>query len=249
MTGIRFKDVVGWTLPDAQARLGDLGWRPEARPAAFRYATFGEGDRLMRVTADGWQVAEGKLCARYARIQTVAADVATLMVYPTASPTLLPVFACEWVVIGNRAHILVLDVECIGGADALRGRAHAVLTPLQASYVTALPPAPDPPPWFGEIREAWALFTSGDLSCLPVMRQAFQDYLTATAEALYRPWLAEAQVGPDHPAVTTYKQHHAAHSPGYALLAPKAGADWANAFLREWHFGPVRAVACDWTAG
>ncbi len=238
-----FKDVVGWTLPDAHDRLGDLGWQEEVRPAAFRHATFGTGDKLMRVTADGWSVANGKLCARYARIQTVLADVATLMVYPTASPDVLPVFACEWVVIGSRAHILVLDVECLGRADALRTRAREALMPLQMRHLAALPPAPASPSWFDEIREAWALVTSGDLSCLALMRRAFQDYLKATAERLYQPGLAEAQVGPDHPAVTDYKQHHAAHSPGYTLLAPKAGADWTDAFLREWHFGPAHPPA------
>lgn len=197
----------------------------------------------MRVVADGWLIADGKLCARYARIQTAAADVATLMVYPTASPATLPVFACEWVTFGARAHVLVLDVECVGAADALRDRAREILQPLHERHLAALPPSPDAPAWFNEIRETWALLTGGDLSLLTAMRRAFQDYLAATAATLYRPWLAAARSGPDHPAVTAYKQHHAAHSPGYAILTPRAGADWTDAFLREWHFGPVRPPA------
>ncbi len=243
MPEVKLKDAVGWTLPDAQSRLGDLGWQPEDRPDDFRYATFGAGSKQLRVTADGWQVAAGKLCARYARIQTALADVATLMAYPTASPDLLPVFACEWVILGDRAHVLVLDVECVGESQALRDRARAALAPLQARYIARLPTAADLPQWFLEIREAWALFTSGDLARLGVMREAFQHYLDATAATLYAPWLARARAGDDHPAIRDYKRHHAVHSPGYALLAPRAGESWTRRFLDDWHFGPARPPA------
>jgi hypothetical protein len=244
MSEAKPKDVVGWTLPMAEARLGDLAWQREARPDEFRRAVFGEGAKRLWVTADGWQLAGGRLSARYARIQTALADVATLMVYPTASPDRLPVFACEWVILGDRAHVLVLDVECLGNAaDRLRERARSVLMPLHARYADALPLPDDLPPWFAEIREAWALFTSGDLTRLAVMQQAFEAYLQATAGNLYRPELAHAQAGDEHPAVTAYKQHHAAHSPGYALLAPKAGEVWTRAFLWEWHFGPLHPPA------
>lgn len=243
MSEAKFKDVVGWTLPLAEARLGDLDWQREARPAAFRQATFGEGAKQLHITADGWHLASGRLCARYARIQSASADVATLMIYPTASPDLLPVFACEWVILGDRAHMLVLDVECIGPADRLRERAQAALMPLHAGYAADLPPPNDLPPWFAEIQEAWALVTAGDLARLSTMQQAFEAYLHTTAATLYRPWLGLAQAGSEHPAVTAYKQHHAAHSPGYALLAPKAGEAWTRAFLWEWHFGPLHPPA------
>ncbi|OYT72803.1 MAG: hypothetical protein CFK52_04105 [Chloracidobacterium sp. CP2_5A] len=243
MMEVTLKDAVGWTLPDAQSRLGDLEWRAEDRPDDFRYATFGEGNKHLRVIADGWQVAAGKLCARYARIQAALADVATLMVYPTASPDLLPVFACEWVILGDRAHVLVLDVECVGGSRPLRDRASEALAPLHARYVASLPTADNLPQWFSEIREPWAFFTSGDLARLSVMREAFQHYLDATAATLYAPWLKEARAGEDHPAIQAYKRHHAAHSPGYALLAPRAGESWTRRFLHDWHFGPARPAA------
>ncbi|MFQ3590955.1 MAG: hypothetical protein SNJ67_11765 [Chloracidobacterium sp.] len=240
MTEPDFKDVVGWTLPDAQARLGGLGWQREVRPEMFRSARFDAGSKSLLVTADGWQMADGKLCGRYARIQTAAADVATLMIYPTASPDVLPVFACEWVVIGARAHVLVLDVECLGDDNAARQRARAALAPLFARYAPSLPPVDDPPQWFVDIREDWALLTSGDLACLSVARQAFQDYLEMTARALYEPWLATARAGDDHPVVRAYKEHHAAHSPAPALLSAKAGEQWTRTFLHTWHFGPVQ---------
>ncbi|MGQ9897553.1 MAG: hypothetical protein ACUVR8_08385 [Acidobacteriota bacterium] len=240
MSEAKLKDVVGWTLPLAKTWLGNLTWQHEARPTAFRQAAFGTGTKRLCVTADGWHLADGRLCARYARIQTALADVATLMIYPTASPDRLPVFACEWVILGDRAHVLVLDVECIGEADQLRERVRAALMPLHACYAAALPAPDELPSWFVEIKEAWALFTSGELARLSAMKQAFEAYLHVTAETLYRPALAGAQAGPEHPAVSAYKQHHAAHSPGYALLAPKAGEAWARAFLWEWHFGPLR---------
>lgn len=234
-----FKNLVGWTYPDALALLAEFDPVPEARPEHFRSAEFGEGAKRLRVTADGQRLAGGKLCLRSARIQTVAADVATVMVYPTADPARLPIFACEWVVVGERAHVLVLDVEFAGEASGLRGRLRPALMPLQEQFSPMFPLNRDLPEWFTEIREDWALYSSGDLGSLNRIREAATAYLKAAIEVAYRPNLPAALAGPDHPDVTAYKHHHAVNSPGFALMAPRAGEEWTSEFLTRWHFGPV----------
>lgn len=233
------KNAVGWTLPDAMALLAEFAPTPEDRPAEFREAEFGEDAKLLRVTADGYRLADGKLCLRAARIQTVAADVATVMVYPTADPARLPIFACEWVVVGDRAHVLVLDVEFAGDRPALRDGLRPVLKPLFDEIVPFFPANRDLPAWFTEIREEWAIFSSGDLAGLDRIRAAARAYLKATIEHAYRPNLPASVAGPDHPDVAAYKHHHAVNSPGFALMVPKAGAEWTDRFLNRWHFGPV----------
>jgi hypothetical protein len=233
------KNLVGWTYPDAMALLDEFEPVPEARPERFRFAEFGEGPKLLRVTAEGQRLAGGKLCLRYARIQTVAADVATVMVYPTADPARLPIFACEWVVVGERAHVLVLDVEFAGEATGLRERLRPVLTPLHETFSPTFPLNRDLPEWFTEIREDWAIYSSGDVAALARIREAATAYLKATIDVAYRPNLPVALAGPDHSAVAAYKHHHAEHSPGFALMVPKAGEEWTTEFLHRWHFGTV----------
>ncbi len=233
------KNLVGWTYPDAMTVLAEFDPVPEARPGHFRFAEFGEGAKLLRVTAEGQRLAGGKLCLRYARIQTVAADVATVMVYPTADPAQLPIFACEWVVVGERAHVLVLDVEFAGDQPALRERLRPALMPLHEAFSPTFPLNRDLPEWFTEIREDWAMYSSGNVATLDRIRKAAAAYLKATIDVAYLPGLPAALAGPDHPDVTAYKRHHAENSPGFALMAAKAGEEWTSEFLHRWHFGPV----------
>lgn len=234
-----FKNLVGWTYPDAMNLLAEFEPVPEARPEEFHRAEFGDAGKRLRVTAEGNRLAEGKLCLRYARIQTVAADVATVMVYPTADPGRLPIFACEWVVVGERAHVLVLDVEFAGHRPELRNRLRPALMPLHERFSPAFPLNRDLPEWFAEIREAWAIYSSGGVGALEAIREAAATYLKTVIEAAYRPNLPAALAGSDHPDVTAYKRHHAVNSPGFSLLIPKAGEKWTSEFLNRWHFGPV----------
>lgn len=233
------KNLVGWTYPDAMTLLAEFEPVPEARPEHFRFAEFGEGAKLLRVTAEGQRLAGGKLCLRHARIQTVAADVATVMIYPTADPARLPIFACEWVVVGERAHVLVLDVEFAGNQPVLRERLRPALAPLHETFSPIFPLNRDLPEWFTEIREDWAIYSSSEVAALDRVREAAAAYLTATIDIAYRPNLPAAPAGPDHPDVAAYKHHHAVNSPGFAMMIPKAGEKWTSEFLNRWHFGPV----------
>jgi hypothetical protein len=235
------KDVVGWTLPDALDRLSaaGVGVAREARPEKFRFRVFGAGDKALHVTSDGWAAAGGKLCLKYSRIQSKVADIATLMIYPTASPERLPIFAAEWVVIGERAHALALDVEIAGDRPELQDAMRPIFMPLFERHAERVTLGAELPQWFLEIKREWAIFASDDISALAAIRAAYADYLSATVASFYAPALPEARSGDDHPSVTHYKRHHAVNSPGFALLASKAGDVWTREFLDAWHFGPL----------
>lgn len=236
-------DVVGWTLPCVQeiTGAGTGPWVPEGRPDRFRRFAAGPPAARVVVDADGWLLAEGRLAARFARIRGRRMDIATAMIYPTADPGRLPVLACEWVCIGPRCHALVLDVEWVVDPEPEAvARLDAALDGPAARWMERFPDRGDAPQWFEEIRSRHGIFSSCALDELDDARRAWSDYTAALAETLYRPdWLAACAAGPDHPAVAEYKRHHDHASPGRKVMAPRFGAEFTDAFLGLWHFGPA----------
>ena len=231
-------DRVGWTAPIVRADLEALGIAREARPADRRWRVVENSGRRTWLEADGWLVANGRLNVKYARVRSAGFDVATLMVYPTASPDRLPIFASEWVVVGAQCHVVVLDVESAADFPDLKADLKADFAELGSRWQAAFPPSPDAPAWFREIRREWALFSRCPATELERVRSAYTEYWRIAFERYYRPRWRDALAGPDHPAVSAYKQHHCEHSPGRRLLSAKFGADFAESFLRDQHFGP-----------
>ncbi len=235
-------ELVGWTLPDLWTALGNLDRRAENRPSQFRGCTVGEGAVATRLESDGWLLAGGRLNLKYTRIQSRSFDIATVMLYPTADPALLPIFAAEWVIVGERAHALILDVETAGDWPNLQTDLARYFSDMGPRWHPVFPANPDRPAWFQEIAQPWAIFSSGTVDQLGLLREAYQDYARVAIEQVYRPRLEQAQAGPDHPAVTAYKQHHYEHSPGRRLLTTRFGHDYTETLLQNWHFGPAPQI-------
>ena len=230
-------DVVGWTLSDMMAELTEFGCQRESRPEEYRRAEHERQGQLTRCSSDGWLVADGKLNLKYARVQAARMDVATAMVYPTACPGQLPIFACEWVVVAPRVHVIVLDIEFAARPSQLHSKLEPLLMPLAQRWQSRFPSQPEVPAWFRDIAEPWAIFSAGSLDDLPSVRQAMGEYL-AVAIGVYRQCLPTAQAGADHPDVTAYKHHHYDHSPNSDIGAYKFGSEFTERLLRDWHFGP-----------
>lgn len=180
------------------------------------------------------------MSARYARIQGQAMDIATVMVYPTASPEIIPVFAAEWVVFGDRVHALILDVEICGDHPALLARMEQAFDSLGKTWQTQFPENRERPEWFCEIAMPWALYGSCGVNQLEQLRKAFNDYLDRTISLFYLPASDQACPGPDAPSVASYKHHHYVNSPGHRLLGVKFGQKKTDQLLKDFHFGPAR---------
>jgi hypothetical protein len=181
-----------------------------------------------------------RLCGRYARIQGSAMDIATVMVYPTASPDVFPVFAAEWVVFGERVHALILDVEVCGDQPELMEDLQRAFAGLGAYWRKQFPENRDRPEWFESIATPWVLYGTCSSHQIDQLRLAFNDYLEMTIAEFYRPKLLRGLAGPDHPSVRGYKVHHYENSPGHRLLGVKMGQKLADELLKDWHFGPTR---------
>lgn len=229
---------MGWTAPLTFEILAPFRFDREPRPIEFRRREFGQGAQKTRVESDGWVDDDGLLNVKYSRIQSAIADIATVMIYPTASPADLPIFAAEWVVIGGKCHALILDVETAGNQPPLLAQMENSFTKLGSKWRSTIPENRDRPEWFNEIATPWAVYGTATLDALDDVKQAFTEYLETTVKDFYLPRRKTAKSGPDHPAVTAYKEHHFENSPGRPLLKAKGGAEWTDTFLADWHFGP-----------
>ena len=220
---MQYLDCVGWTLPDFMRQIEDLAVVREPRPDRFRYQDILVGTKQFRIESDGWRIAGDRLCGRYARIRGAAMDIATVMIYPTASPDVFPVFAAEWVVFGDRVHALILDVEVCGEQPALVGDLATEFDSVGSAWCKQFPENRERPDWFQSIAMPWVLYGCCEADRIPGIRRAFNEYLQRTVRAFYLPRLAYGAAGPDAPEVAAYKHHHYVNSPGHRLMGVKLG--------------------------
>lgn len=232
--------TTAWTERDFLDRIRSLGITEEQWPEEFRRYTAAIGQRQYQIEATGWDVADGRACARSARITGPAMDISTVMLYPTQSPDRLPVFAAEWVVFGPRIHMLVLDAEVCGDQPALFADCQAAFRAAHARWSTEFPVNREKPDWFKDIETPWALYGEADGSRMGLLREAFRDYLDITVNSFYSAELEGAKAGADHPEVESYKHHHYVNSPGHRILGVKFGERHTDQLLKDWHFGPSR---------
>jgi len=234
-----------WTLTDFLKRLNVLGFEEEPRPSEFKHHDVSLGGKNFSIESTGWDVAAGRACARFAEITGPAMNISTVMLYPTGSPEILPVFAAEWVVFGQNIHTLVLDVETCSKADALSEQMRKSFSPIHERWSQVFPLNRDKPAWFESIETPWALFGQANVDQMSSLRRAFQDYLDVTLANFYQPGIEQAVAGEDHPDVTNYKHHHYVNSPGHRLLGVKFGQEHTDQLLKNWHFGPARPALVD----
>lgn len=233
-------DHVHWTRSDFLEQMAGFDLVSEARPARFLRQYLLLGEKRFEIESEGWGVAGDRLCARYARIRGPAMDIATVMVYPTASPDVFPVFAAEWVVFGQRVHALILDVEVCGEQTELVKDLEHGFSAIGRTWRLQFPENRERPDWFESIAMPWVLYGQCSIDRLPDIRTAFNDYLERTIEEFWLPRIDIGLPGPDHVDVQRYKQHHYEHSPGHRLLGVKMGQKDADELLKDWHFGPAR---------
>ncbi len=148
----------------------------------------------------------------------------------------------EWVVLGERCHVAVLDVERVGEPGRLDGELRAAYSELGGRWSRRFPSKDEVPRWFADIASPWSIYTALPTSELVDLRAAFREYLDVCVARFYAPRARAALAGPEHPDVLAYKRHHELHSPGRKMLAPKFGRDWTDTFL-QYHFGPTPEMA------
>ena len=233
----RLHDVVGWTLVEAEELLKPLRLIPENRPEELVRKNIEIRGNPYQLRSAGWTDERGTLNVKYCRMQSGKLDIAMLMVYPTTRPDLLPVFVAEWVVVGDRCRVAVLDVHTAGKQPNLDRELAEAFDPIGERRQKQLPTDTDCPEWFRELSKPWAIFSSCTIDRAGALHEAFREYLQASVDLYFLPRQSLCEGGPEADSVVKYKHYGFAHTPGRAILHTTFGAEYAEAFLR-WHFGP-----------
>lgn len=190
----------------------------------------------LEIAAEGGFEAGRRFSYKFARLRSAMIDIATVVIYPVENVRTLPVFVVEVVVVGERVHVAVIDVEPLAGfADP--ADIPATFGPLQARYTAQVPNDPELPDWFREICSPVHLLGKATLSELSVYEDAFQIYLETYLARYVNPAPAAAEAV-EAPAVLSYKRHHYRHSPAKKVMS-RFDDDWFEIFLGHYHFGPL----------
>jgi hypothetical protein len=229
-------DVVGWTLSATQQILSPLGLQNEYRPPTFAHASTQKGESPVLLQSGGFIDRYESIHVKWMRLQTRKLDLALVMIYPTARPELIPLFAAEWVVIGDKIPVVVLDVYPLQSEGPLQQELSTVYTPLGVRYQSCLPKKQPLPECFAQLAQPWALFSECTIEQLPLLASAFRDYLTAALEGWYLPRQHRCG-GKQAAAVHEYKRRRYIDSEGRKLLEIIFGKVFTEEFLR-WHCGP-----------
>ncbi len=231
------KDVFGWTLPDLLHHTTPyLHWLEDNRPADYTHKLLNPGQKEVQVHSGGWTEKQQRCTMRYSRFQSQVMDIATALLFPTASPELMPVFVAEWVAIADYIHVLVLDVELLSPNPALEALLQKEFAPLQQKWQPCFAKAKEKPAWFKEIESPRAIYASAPLEATGLIQKMFDEYLFTFVQKIWSPFLYKAGSGPDHSLVACYKDHHQLNSPARTVVKGE-NANWLDIFLTQYHFG------------
>ena len=216
--------------------LNPLGLQCEYRPPELAYSLVEQGHAPALLQSGGFVDRYESIHVKWMRLQTHKLDLALVMIYPTARPDVIPTFAAEWVVIGEKVPVVVLDVYPLQKHSPLPEELAPVYAPLGVRYQSSLPthnPLPDP---FARWAQPWALFSQCGVERLALLAAAFRDYLRAAVEGWYLPRQSQCG-GKQAAAVDDYKRQRYENSEGRKLLEVLFGKSFTDEFLR-WHCGP-----------
>lgn len=219
-------------LPDVLARCDGLSLRECPLPTAYAVASRPLPQGELRLENRFIAIEHGGEL-RAVLIHAPKIDIVTLFFFPLAVRA-LPVFAMEFVVLGQQPVVAVIDAPCLTvDATAQAATAH-VLRAAHAACPDVLA-ADDPPDWYQNCRSGLDFFIRPrDMAelerlgtvCLNVLAGIIEQFQTAA-------WLSATAAAEHAERLQAYKDHHRQHSPGLPLLQRHFGAAWTADYLAE----------------
>ncbi|GAB4246922.1 MAG: hypothetical protein OHK005_12900 [Candidatus Methylacidiphilales bacterium] len=175
--------------------------------------------------------------ARTAWIEGPRSAVVNLMVFPL-NANAVPIFASELIAFGPKVHVAVIDHQMAGGRASEPPESHDILTPLHQRWAAHFPSGGELPAWATSHFTPWCIYTRGlPVEDIGLLEEAFLDFWRAWVSH----WLPRANSDePAHPALTTYLHHHIANTPGRPFLGKFFGEAWAERYLKQFMYGPLR---------
>ncbi len=172
---------------------------------------------------------------RVIRLFSAKIDVFTCFAFPNPA-SWAPVYAMEFVQIGGRPIVAVIDCLSLCG-DARMDRAlDRALDEARAHY--PVPNDADAPDWYEACRSGRDIYTR------PKSSDAFNP-LSDIHERLFSfacEWhvdakkLADEKIALHRDRIGHYKHHHCVNSPGLPIMEKTFGVEWTKHFMHDWVF-------------
>lgn len=165
-------------------------------------------------------------------------EIVNIFFFPLATVG-FPVYAMEFVQVGPRPVVAVMDLSSVGLPEGAAGFASELLASAHREF-PGLTNGDDPPAWYEECRSGADFFIRPSGPAMFAELAACHTYLwtrvvngLATAQNL-RP----EEAGAHQEELDAYMDHHRLNSPGLPLLNRTFGTDWTDRFLRQCLFAP-----------
>jgi len=206
----------------------DLPVTPLSLPA--EYAEIHQADKELHLRFEVLRLGQtGEL--RSVRIHAPKIAIINLFFFPQPGWD-LPIYALEFVALGRRPVIGVMDLLSL--SQTYQSQTAALMQ--QAHQLFPLPNADDPPDWYTACRSGQDFFVRPCTEAeFDVLGQA---HLFVWKTLLS--WIAQATPSeieaPQLAAVLAYKTHHREHTPGLRLLESSFGKEWTREFLAGYLF-------------
>lgn len=178
---------------------------------------------------------------RWLRMHARKIEIVAIFFYPLPSQS-LPIYAMEFVLLGDRPIVAVLDLVHPPEDGLSRLTVQGVMRQAHARFPD-LVNATDPPAWFRECRSGRDFFLRPDgagheafARPAAVHFQIWEQLLTMMTVPL-RPDTREGSLRRAG-YVEAYRSHHRRNTPGLPLLTRSFGSDWTDRFLADSFFGP-----------
>ena len=164
-------------------------------------------------------------------------DIVTFFFFPLAKWQ-LPVVAMEFVVLGQRPVVAVVDAICLLSSMSCSASVESLLEQTHTQY-PAIKQAHDPPDWYKECRSGLDFMirpsSAAELSTMShVHLHVWRGVIAMLPTA--QPFNATG-IKLHQARIQEYKQHHRLHSPGRPLMERSFGKLWTKNYFSKYLFG------------
>lgn len=210
-------------------------WTEEVRPEVYKNHQISTHNSTVFVDSKGFIGQKRPGAYRYSRFQSPLIDISTVMIYPVSNIVDYPVFAVEFVLIMDKIHVIVLDVESLDSIN----KYEKVFTRIRQDFLTQFPQKETVPDWYQSICTSYNVFSSGSIESSKALKELTQSYLNAyQLIVLGNKEIKNVNELVDHSLVAEYKRHHAKNSPAKTIIKGE-NEPWLNEFLNAYHFGII----------
>ena len=227
------KDYLTWLLPSVFYHTDPyFKWHKEERENEFESYVLKGSSKDISVTSSGWKANNHSAVMRYARFQSSVMDIATLLIMPTANPNEFPIFIVECVIIMDKVHVLVIDVENTEGlTKSIKNTSiPTTFTAYNKLFTKTILEKSD---WFTSVASPYVIHCETHVDQLHLIENATLNCLKEVSKNYYQ------HISPssynDHPSIKAYKEHHIQFAPARKIVAEE-DLVWLEEFLTHHHF-------------